>query len=297
MTENARDLPSDALSRVRAAYPSLSPTEQRVADFVLADHGNVIRMTLADLASRTGVSEATIMRYCRSVGYAGFVDFKMALLLAFKGSPRFVYENVEVGDTPQVIANKVFGGAIQALEDTLAVLDIEQFEHALALLGQAQRILVVGVGTSSPMANELFNRLFRLRLDCQVQTDSYLQVMQAALLTSRDALVAISQAGQSDPPITTASVARKNRCPVISITGDATSALGRLSDVILLSVSKEARLEKTTSRIAQHAIIQALYAALAMRSVEDANEAEQTIWQALIRSSSASETGSFDPGR
>jgi len=283
MTEAAHNLPPDALSRVRAFYPSLSPAEQKVADFVLADHGKVIQSKMADLAGRAGVSEATIVRFCRSVGYSGFVDLKMALLLAYRGSPRFVYDSVEVGDPPKVIANKVFGGAIQALEDTLAVLDVRQFELALGLILQARRILIVGVGTSAPIANELFNRLFRLRLTCQVQTDAYLQIMQAALLSRDDALVAISQTGASDPPVTTAAVARGKGCPVISITGDATSRLGQLSDVLLLSVSRETRLEKISSRIAQQAIIQALYTALAMQSVEAANEAEQTIWEALIR--------------
>lgn len=282
MIETAQALPSDALSRVRAFYPSISPSEQKVADYILANHDKVIRMTLAEVADRTNVSEATVVRFCRSVDYNGFVDLKMALLLAFKGSPQFLYENVEVGDSTQVIVRKVFGGAIQALEDTLALLDINQFEQALSLLEKAEHILIVAVGTSAPMANELFNRLFRLRLNCQVQTDSYLQMMQSGLLTERDVLVVVSLAGQSTPPIHTATVAREKHCPVITITGDATSDMGKLSDVILLSVSKEVRLEKTASRIAQLGVVQALYIALTMRSVEKAGEAEHAIWQALI---------------
>lgn len=282
MIETTHVFTSEALSRIRAFYPSISPSEQKVADYVLTCYDKVIRMTLAEVADRTTVSEASVVRFCRSVGYGGFVELKMALLLAFKGSPQFDYEKVEIGDSSQVIVRKVFGGAIQTLEDTLALLDIEQFEHTLILLEKAEHILIVGVGTSASMANELFNRLFRLRLNCHVQTDSYLQVMQAALLTERDVLVVISQGGQSMSPIRSATIARKNQCPVISITGDATSDVGKLSNVILLSVSKEVRLEKTASRIAQLTIIQALYIAMTMRSFENARETEQIIWQALI---------------
>jgi hypothetical protein len=62
--------------------------------------------------------------------------------------------------------------------------------------------------------------------------------------------------------VSTASVARNKGCPVISITGDATSNLGRPSDIVLLSVSRETVLEKTSSRISRQAIVQTLDTAL-----------------------------------
>ncbi len=57
----------------------------------------MILMTLAEVAERAVMGEATVLKFSRSAGYSGFVDFKIALLLAFKGSPQFVYENVEAG--------------------------------------------------------------------------------------------------------------------------------------------------------------------------------------------------------
>lgn len=133
------------------------------------------------------------------------------------------------------------------------------------------------------MAHELHNRLFRLRLNCQVQTDSYLQLMQTALLTRKDVLVVISQTGDSNDPIRTATEARNRHCPVICITGNAVSPLAQLADNVLLSVSHETRPETIASRVTQHALIQAIYVSLAMRSVDDTNEAERMIWNALVR--------------
>jgi len=283
MSESSSVTASDALSRLRGYYPSLSPSEKKTADFILENFESVIRMTLAEVAQQSGVSDATAVRFCRSLGYRGFLDFKIALTLAIPSSPRLIHDDIEEDDDPHTIACKVLRGCSRALEDTLAVLDGEAFERALTLLVEAECILVVGVGTSGPMAHELFNRLFRLRLNCQVQTDSYLQVMQAALLTERDVLVVISQTGDSNDPMRTATVAHTHRCPVICITGNALSPLSELADVILLSVSHETRPETIASRVAQHALIQALYVGLAMQSVEAANEAERTIWDALMR--------------
>ncbi len=274
---------SDALARIRGHYASLSPAEKKVADFILANFEDVIRMTLAEVAQRSGVSDATAVRFCRSLGYEGFLDLKIALTRAIPNSPRLIHDDVAEDDTPYEIACKVLQGSIQALQDTLAMLDPAAFERALTLLAEAERILIVGVGTSGPMAHELFNRLFRLRLNCRVETDSYLQVMQAALLTERDVLVVISQTGGSTDPIRTAAEARIHGCPVICITGNAISPLSDLADVVLLSVSHETRPETIASRVAQHGLIQALYVALAMRSVEATNEAEQAIWDAIMR--------------
>ncbi len=282
-SESSSVAASDALSRLRGYHPSLSPSEKKVADFILENFESVIRMPLAEVAQRSGVSDATAIRLCRSLGYTGFLDFKIALTRAIPSSPRLIHDDVEEDDTPHTVARKVFQGSIQALQDTLAVLDREAFERALTLLAAAEHILIVGVGTSGPMAHELFNRLFRLRLNCRVETDSYLQVMQAALLTERDVLVVISQTGGSSDPVRTAAEARIHRCPVICITGNAISPLSELADVVLLSVSHETRPETIASRVAQHVLIQALYVGLAMRSVEATNEAEQMIWDAIMR--------------
>jgi RpiR family transcriptional regulator, carbohydrate utilization regulator len=170
-----------------------------------------------------------------------------------------------------------------AVQDTLQVLDDEAFDRAVDLMHRADRILIAGVGTSGPLAHELYNRLIRLRMNCHVHTDIYLQVVEAALLTDRDVVVAISQNGTTIGPVRTAVEARRKGAKVICITGNAISELSENSDVVLLSVSHETRLETIDSRVVQHAMIQALYVALAMRMMNAANESERLIWEALLR--------------
>lgn len=278
---------ADVLSRLRAHYPSLSPSEKKVADFILNSFESVLRMTLAELAQNSGVSDATAVRFYRSIGYDSFLALKLALSRAIPDSPRLVHDGIEDGDSPYMMASKVLQDCVQAINDTVAVLDNERFTQALDLLRRAQRILIAGVGTSGPMAQELYNRLFRLRLNCQVQTDGPLLLMQAALLTEHDALVVISQSGESQYSNRAAAEARLHGCPVICITGNALSQLAMRADVVLLSVAHEVRPETITSRVAQHALIQALYVVLAMQSVKETNEAERKIWDALTRYPSA----------
>lgn len=274
---------SDALARMRGIYPSLPPSERKVVDFVLGNVEDVIRMTLADLAQHSSVSDATVVRLCRSLGYNNFLELKISLTRSIGDSPRLIYDDVREGDPSSTIARKVLRTAVQAVQDTLEMLDNEAFERAVQLIHHADRILIVGVGTSGPLAHELYNRLIRMRMNCHVHTDIYLQVVEAALLTEKDVVVAISQNGTSLGPVRTAVEAKSKGAKIVCITGNPNSELTSHSDAVLLTVTHETRLETIDSRVAQHALIQALYVALAMQMISAANESERLIWEALLR--------------
>lgn len=243
-------------------------------------------MTLADVAEESDVSDATVLRFCRSIGYKKWLEFKIALSQAFPNLPDQILDKVVEGDSPGKIAKIVFNCSIQALNDTIAILDESKFKQALDFISHAKGILVVGVGTSGPMANEMHNRFLRLGLNCHVQTDSYIQVMESAFLTPKDLIIVISQTGDSQDPLRTTALAKSKGCPVIVITGNTASKLTDYADVVLLSVSHETRVETIASRIAQYAIIHALYVGLAMRDVRNTVNKEKMIWEAMMTESS-----------
>jgi DNA-binding MurR/RpiR family transcriptional regulator len=276
---------SEVISIIRGFYSSLSVSEKKVADYILANLQEAIRMTLADVGHESGVSDATVLRFCRSIGYKRWLEFKVDLIRTLPGSPEQILDDVDSDDPPGMIAKKVVNCSIQALIDTLTVLDEEDFVQALELIAEADRILIIGVGTSGPMANEMHNRLLRLGLNCHVQTDSYIQVMESALLTSKDLIIVISQTGDSEDPLRTTALAKSKGSAVIVITGNTGSKLTEHADVVLLSVSHETRIETIASRIAQYAIIHALYVGLAMRDIGSTVEKERLIWDAMMNNS------------
>ena len=273
----------DSLVRMRAAYPALPPSERKVVDYILNHAQDMIRETLAEVALHSGVSDATVVRLCRSLGYNNFMELKLSLSRSLDNPSGLIHEDVREGDGAASIARKVLQTSIQAVQDTLSVFDDSAFDRAIDLMHGADRILIAGVGTSGPLAHEMYNRLIRLRMNCHVHTDIYLQVIEAALLTDRDVVLLISQNGTSFGPIRTATEARRRGAKVIVITGNAVSALSELADVILLTVSHETNIEAIDSRVVQHALVQAIYVALAMRMLSSANESEKLIWEALLR--------------
>lgn len=277
---------TDVVSLIRGYYSSLSQSEKKVADYILENFEATIRMTLADVAQGSGVSDATVLRFCRSLGYERWLGFKIDLTKMAPQPAAQILDDVTEDDPPGLIARKVFNNSMNALGDTLAVFDDENFANAVQLLAEANKILIVGVGTSGPMANEMQNRLMRLGVNCNVQTDSYLQIMESALLGPDDVVVVISQTGDSQDPLRTASLVKAKGCKTIVITGNTGSKLTEYADVVLLSVSHETRVETIASRIAQYAIIHALYVGVAMQDAAKTVEKEKLIWDAAMNKGS-----------
>lgn len=269
-------------SRVRSMLPTLADSEVRVARWLLEEPQRLLSRSMAQVAQEAGVSDTTVLRFCRSVGYRGFTDVKLAVAGDVAQHDRLMVEGLSADDDLATISSKVFAASAQALADTAATLDIDELRRAVELLAGARRVVVIGVGTSIPIVLDLHHKLFRIGLDCVAHTDSYLQLMATALLDRRDVVIGISHSGTSIDPVLTLDKARERGCGTIAITGNGHSPFTRSADVTLLSVGTELRPEARASRVAQMAIADALYVALSMRDPERALENERRAFDSVI---------------
>ncbi len=249
---------------------------------MLKECNKVIHLSMARVAEACGVSDTTVLRFCRSVGFHGFTDLKISLARDLASPTQLIHDEVDENDPPMAVARKVFSSNIQALYDTLEMLDEDALSRAVDLLAKAARILITGVGTSGPVVHDMHNRLFRLGLNCSAETDSYLQLMKAALLSPGDVVVAISQSGASKDPVLTLKEAKRRGAATICITGNERSPLTAYADVTLLSLSSETPSETIASRIAQSTIVDSLYVCLSLRDVRGTLKREKLIWDAII---------------
>jgi len=274
---------ADSLSKIRSHLPALGNAESQVANWVLQHADQVIHYSMMQVAQACDVSDTTVLRFCRSVGFRGFMDLKLSIARDLAKPTQIIHDAITEDDDVATIARKVFLSNIQALTDTLEVMDGGALARAVDLLDGAKFILIIGVGTSAPIVQDMYNKLFRLGLNCRAQTDSYLQLMEAALVGPGDVVVGISQSGGSTDPVLTMEEAKNNRAGTIVITGNAQSPITRHADITLLSVSHETRAETIASRIAQITIIDALYVALSLRKMDQTIRNERRIWDAILQ--------------
>ena len=151
--------------------------------------------TVGLVAQACGVSDTTVLRFCRNSGFQGYTDLKLSIARDLTSPTQVIHDDIAADDPPAIIARKVFMSNIQALYDTLEVLDAEALGRAVTLLQNARQILIVGVGTSAPIVQGMYNMLMRLGLNCKAETDSYLQLMEVDLLGPDDVVVGISPSG------------------------------------------------------------------------------------------------------
>src|SRR5262249_13675685 len=151
-TGRGKDL-RGCLVAIRATRASLRAAEQRVADYVLEHPGDVIHSSVTEVAQACGTSEATVVRFCRSLGYRGFPEMKMVLTPDLARMDEQVDPAVALSpdDSVDVIARYVFQCNVQALVDTMELQQASALERAVAALAAAGRIVLCGVGGSAPI--------------------------------------------------------------------------------------------------------------------------------------------------
>lgn len=267
-TAGARELDHlPVLASLRSLLPRMTTAEAAVARAVLRDPVGGAKASVQALATVAQVSTATVVRTCRVLGFAGFRDFRTALIADVSRVPEMVIDEVGAEDGAYEIAKKVFAADIEAIQSTLEMLDAAAFVAAVDLLGAARRIEVYGIGSSGPVATDAYYRLLRLGMRVGVATDAHMQAVGASLLEQGDVALVVSHTGRTVETLNTARIARAAGAKVLAVTSFLDAPLAEHADLLLVAATAETayRTEAMASRIAHLSIVDALYVALAHR--------------------------------
>ena len=161
---------------------------------------------------------------------------------------------------------------MQALEETLALLDMEGFRHAAELLHGARQRDFYGLGGSAQIAHDVAHKFLRIGIRASVFDDTHMMAMSASLLRAGDVVVAFSHSGRTSGVLESVQIARANRASVIAITNYASSPLAEMSDVVLYSTAQGSFLtsENAAARIVQLNIMDAVFIAVAQKGYQSA---------------------------
>jgi RpiR family carbohydrate utilization transcriptional regulator len=264
------------LARIRGLESSLTKSEGAVAQLVLSQTDEVVGMSVEALAERAGVSTATVMRLCQALGFSGFREFKIALAYE-QGGARTPALEVEMrdGDTAAELLRKVVQSEIQALEETLDLVEENELEAAVSALAGAGRIDIYGMGSSTPVVVDAYYRFLRIGLNVSTPPDSHMQSVAAAVLKPGDVALIVSHTGRTQEVLTAARKAKEAGATVIALTSFFRSPLLQVADIELVTAVREttSRVEAMASRTAHLAVVDALYVALTMLRDEGSMEA------------------------
>ena len=244
------------IRRITDNQQKLRKSEAKVAAYVLANANDVIKMRIVDLASKSEVSEPTVIRFCRALGYDGFQSFKLQLAQQLGLGSVYTQFAVDDSDTVTDLRNKVFDTTIGSLLNVRDDITPEILEEAINTISHARRVEFYGFGASGSVAADAQHKFFRLQLSTAAYTDPHIQHMSAISLGKDDVVVAISQSGETQALLQSVNLAREAGANVIGLAPQNTS-LSKLCNLAIY-VNAEEDLEWFTpvsSRIAHLLVI------------------------------------------
>ena len=277
------EIVNGVLSRLMAIRPSLGATGGRIADFIIANADTVVHMSVTEVAEQSKASEGSVVGLCRQIGAKGFQNLKISLAQDLVQPIQFIHEDLQRDDDVPKVVEKIFHSDIQALQDTLSVLDAGAIAKAVEILVAAQRIEIYGIGSAAPIAEDAHYRMLRIGLNCKVAVDSHVQAISASLTDPSVATLTVSHSGSTQETVLATRLAKEAGARTICITNFGKSPVQAFADVVLYTMAKETqfRTEAMTSRIAQLAIVDALIACLALANYDTAVGAIRSTFDVL----------------
>ena len=247
------------IRRMADNQQSLRKSEAKVATYVLAHANDVIKMRIVDLAAKSEVSEPTVIRFCRALGFDGFQSFKLQLAQQLGLGSVYTQFAVDDNDTVADLGNKVFDTTIGSLLTVRDELNPEVLEQAINTISNARRVEFYGFGASGSVAADAQHKFFRLQLSTAAYTDPHIQHMSAISLSTEDVVVAISQSGETQALLQSVNLAREAGAKVIGVAPQNTSLSHQCSIPIYVNMEEDLQsFTPVSSRIAHLVVIDVL---------------------------------------
>ena len=230
---------SDLLQRVQDNYGKLRPSEQIVADYLRTHANRRLGHSITELAQILGLSEATISRTSRGLGYSGFSDLKLSL--AEGAVKRTGLSNIptELNTDDSLIATsaKLANLLAASIQSTHANLDTDKLDRCLQAIQSARKILFVGCGGAAAICDEAAHMFMKAGLDVASYSDGYTQIVAAANLTADCLMIGISHTGTTQNVANALRLARSSGAKTIAITSDALSDVSLAAEITLVTGS------------------------------------------------------------
>lgn len=247
------------LDKIQSQLTSLSKSERKVAEVILAEPQEAIHSSIALLARRADVSEPTVNRFCRHLETKGFPDFKLQLAQSLAHGTPYVNRHIDESDSVDAYTDKIFESSMAGLARVRQSLDTHSVRQAVDILEKAKSIAFFGQGSSAAVAHDAMNKFFRFNIPVFCSDDTVVQRMSCMNCTEQDVIVLISHTGRTKNVVELAQLARENHAVVLAITSEG-SPLSRVATLsLLLDVPEDTDIYlPMISRLAQLTVIDVL---------------------------------------
>ena len=274
-------------------FQYLGEQEQRCAELLLQEPNLIIKSSISEFAIQAKTSQATVVRFAKKLGFAGYPHLKLALVasLGFQvGSNAQIAEELELGIKPDdvlgTMIEKLMNTTISTVRMTRNLVDQVTINNLIESITKARIIGTYGAGASNLVAKDCQLKFARLGKASVHFHDNHQALSSIGMFNSEDVLILVSHTGKTAELVPVLREFKNRNIKVAIVTNDANSSLAKLSDFVLLTQAerKNIRIGATVSRIAQLFIVDYLTLAWAQRSWASAKSASEAASDAVMRS-------------
>lgn len=272
---------NELLVKIKFLLPSLPRAERDFAKALLESPEAIIGMTLAAVARESGSSEASIIRFCKRLGFDGYSALKKAFEKAINDEV-YQIEPVNQDDDIKEILQKVYNSNVQTLQNTM-VLSNDGYEQAVDALVHANAIHFFGVGDANAACQFTYIKYAKLGILSSAHSDVMMQYIVAENMSPGDLAIAVSYEGRSRNVNQALKLAKENGATTIGITRRNKSPMLKYIDIpLFVSVSDlSIGWEKATRRVAEQFVLDVLYAGFRAKSSRNYEEKLKKIQEAI----------------
>lgn len=231
------------LKQLEEEFNDLTPSFQKIANYILINYKYIPAISSADLASSIGVSDASIIRFCQRLGYEGFSDFKNVLLVEINDSGRNPVDKVlktikQISEENKDYAN-LFQNELSNLNRTMMSFNAEALKASVDEIGKAKRVYILGMGSCKTIADLVYYNFRRLGLNCETITYGGIALYDSLSRIDReDVIIMISFPRYSIDSYNAMKHVHSIKAKSIIITDNNENKLAKLADYVLIATSE-----------------------------------------------------------
>lgn len=225
--------------RIQGVYGGLRPSEKKVADFLLRDLQAAAGLSITELASRAQVSQPTIIRFARALGFGGYREFRFVLLhegkeaaCAGAGDPLSglgLHPWNRVEEVPRHVCAQI----ASRVQETLEAMTPSEYHRAVSLLAHAHAVLLFGVGPAALPGGDLLRKLTCLGIPCRLIGEEALLGAAVRTLAAGDTVLAFCAPGCGERTVPSLRMAGAAGAQTILVTCTADERAAGAADVCL----------------------------------------------------------------
>lgn len=210
-------------SQISANAHLLNQNEHEILSYCMKHSDAITHMKIADLADILFSSPASLVRFCKKLGFNGFAEFKAALKMEVNANQELVESH----------SSDFF----KDIEKSIQLVNEDIVETLIDKIHEKQRLEFYAVGSSRMVANELTKKFQSIGKLAFCYDDSSLMNISAKGLSEHDMVIAFSTSGEIDLVIKACTQAKARKASIVSITDLSNNTLSRMADLSLYASS------------------------------------------------------------